>query len=153
MSEVESGQELELLYFPPKQFSPRFGNNIFTVVIDGYEISQAADACFMHHAIYKVSISRGRSVWKVEHRFSDFDRFLTYLLNTYPKTIQPFPPLPAKTWFNIAYDEAFLAERLKELQVFLNDVLVTMNMEKLLNDVKLAEFLEFNHYVCPANNV
>lgn len=134
---------LELLYFPPKQFSPRFGDNIFTVNVDSYErVENFQCGLAAPHVEYIFNVSRGRITYPVKRRFSDIEKFLIYLKEKYPTTKQPFPALPPKTWISVAGDDAFLTERAKLLQICINDLLLTMHIEKILTDEKLTEFLE-----------
>lgn len=137
---------LELLYFPPKQFSPRFGNNIFTVTLETFERVKPIDSCGSKYVVYVLLISRGRSAWAVKRRYSDFEKLLAYLKDKYRLTSQPFPSLPPKTWTSVVNDDFFLQERANELQTFLNELLTTMHMEKVLLDDKLTEFLEFYNF-------
>lgn len=137
---------LELLYFPPKQFSPRFGNNIFTATLENFERVKPIDSCGSKYVVFVVLISRGRSAWAVKRRFSDFEKLLIFLKEKYRFTAQPFPTLPPKTWTSVVNDDDFLQERAIELQTFLNELLTTMHMEKMLLDDKLTEFLEFYNF-------
>ena len=146
--------KLELLYFPPKQFSPRFGDNIFTAIIENYERVKVTDTCFgSPYIVYVIAISRGKSTWAVKRRFSEFEKLLQYLKEKYPKTKQPFPALPPKTWCSAVNDDDFLSERENEMKTLLNEMLTTMHMEKLLLDDHLADFLEYSNYFSKVENI
>jgi len=135
---------LELLYFPPKQFSPRFGDNIFTVNVNNFEREEAFQCGLAAPIVYYlVVVSRGRNMYIVRRRFSEFEALLNYLKAKYPSTKQAFPNLPPKTWISVSGDDAFLQKRCEALQACLNDILLTMHIEKLLTDEKLQEFLDF----------
>lgn len=132
----------ELVYFPPKQFSPRFGDNFFTAVIENYERVKPIDSCSGHYVVYAIGVSRGKHTWIVKRRFKEFEQLLLYLKGKYPNTVQPFPALPAKTCCSVLNDEDFLLARSKELQTFLHEMLLTLHIEKVLLDDKVTEFLE-----------
>ena len=148
-----NSNKLELLYFPPKQFSPRFGENIFTAVIDDYERVKPIDGCASKFVVYNIRISRGRSGWVVKRRFTDFAKLSEYFKEKYKSTAQPFPTLPPKTWVSVVNDDQFLKERMNNLIIFLNEMLTTMHMEKILLDDKLTEFLEFHNNRSTAESI
>lgn len=139
----------ELVYFPPKQFSPRFGDSFFTAQVDNFEATSPTDllsSCLSfcgssRQIVFVILVSRGRDTWEVRRRFSDFERFLKYLKGKYPNTVQPFPALPPKTCFAVADDQDFLFRRAKDLHVFLTETFTTLHMEKLLKDETVLEFL------------
>jgi hypothetical protein len=137
---------MELLYFPPKQFSPRYGDNVFTVNVENFERVKPIDSCASKFVVFVLVISRGRMSYTVKRRFSDFEKFLIYLNDKYPSTKQPFPALPPKTWVSVVGDDAFLSERAKELQKCIDELLTTMHIEKILTDERLTQFLEFNNF-------
>lgn len=142
----------ELVYFPPKQFSPRFGDNFFTVTIENFERVKPIDTCAGQHVVYAVTVQRGRHTWVVKRRFREFDQLLQYLKNKYPNAKQPFPLLPPKTYCSVTTDEDFLMNRMKDLQAFLNEMLLTLHLEKALADDKVTEFIDLHNPVArPAN--
>jgi hypothetical protein len=96
--------------------------------------------------VYVIAVSRGKNTWTVKRRFSEFEKLLKYLKEKYPQTVQPFPPLPPKTCFTVITDDEFLFARTKLLQVFLNELLTTLHMEKLILDTKVVDFLELQNY-------
>ncbi|KAJ1433352.1 Phox homologous domain-containing protein [Ochromonadaceae sp. CCMP2298] len=136
----------DLLYFPLKQFSSRFGENIFTINIGDYERMDSIKSCAGSFVVYHIAVSRGKSSWIVRKRFSEFDLFRSYLVSSYPNVTQQFPPLPAKTLLSVAKDDAFLAERQEQLMSFMDNTLKSLHLEKLLEDPKLADFLEFSSH-------
>lgn len=137
---------MELVYFPPKQFSARFGDNFFTAVMENFERVRPVASCAGKHIVYVIAVSRGKNTWTVKRRFSEFEKLLKYLKEKYPQTVQPFPPLPPKTCFTVITDDEFLFARTKLLQVFLNELLTTLHMEKLILDTKVVDFLELQNY-------
>jgi hypothetical protein len=87
-----------VLYFPPKEFSPRFGSQFFTVTLQGYELVGHPSACGGQYAVYNLQISRGRETWSVQKRFSEFDQLNQSLAQDLDKAIA-IPLLPPKTCF------------------------------------------------------
>mmetsp|Transcript_9111 Transcript_9111/g.18720 ORF Transcript_9111/g.18720 Transcript_9111/m.18720 type:complete len:148 (+) Transcript_9111:116-559(+) len=141
-----SSTALELVYFPPKQFSPRFGDNFFTAQVDNFDHFVPTTCFSAKYVVFIILVSRGRETWEVKRRFSDFERFLLYLKQNYPKTVQPFPTLPPKTCFGVADDHDFLFRRAKDLHVFLTELFTTLHMEKLLKDETVLDFLSLSTY-------
>jgi hypothetical protein len=88
-----------LLYFPPKEFSPRFGDQFFTVIIQGYEIKGHESACGGQYALYHLEVKRGKKRWEIKRRFSDFDRMSHDLLQEIILEQEQIslPRLPPKT--------------------------------------------------------
>jgi hypothetical protein len=134
--------KLELVYFTAKQFSPRFGDNFFTAVVENFEHVKALESCWGNYVVYLIAVSRGRYTWTMKRRFKEFEQFLAYLKEKYPRTTQPFPALPPKTYCSVTNDDNFLINRSKELQTFLDELLKTLHLEKALLDEKVIEFLD-----------
>lgn len=99
----------EILYFPPKEFSPRFGDQFFTATIRGYEILGHPSACGGQYAVYLLEVCRGREKWIIKRRFSEFDRLNISISHNIPSDISVLP-LPPKTCFRTV-DEVELSPR------------------------------------------
>mmetsp|Transcript_17216 Transcript_17216/g.25758 ORF Transcript_17216/g.25758 Transcript_17216/m.25758 type:complete len:113 (+) Transcript_17216:248-586(+) len=94
----------ELLYFPQKQFSPRFGDKFFTVYIRDHAIRGSDSACGGRFAVYKLEVCRGREKWYIYRRYSEFDKMRKELSDEIPANVETLPSLPPKTCFR-AVDE------------------------------------------------
>lgn len=90
--------EKQILYFPPKEFSPRYGDTFFTVEIQNHEIVGHPSACGGQYAIYSLEISQGKRKWIIKKRFREFDSLNQSLHSEISQIIQ-LPPLPPKTCF------------------------------------------------------
>lgn len=129
----------ELLYFPLKQFSPRFGNNFFTFKIESYSLSKTA----LPFVQYTITMYLGKSVWTIERRFSHFVVLSKHLKDSYTVMKKKGPSLPPKTCSRVTGDEKFLQERQKLLGDYLDELLSLLSKEKLLADQKVKSFLGF----------
>lgn len=115
-------------------------------MIDFKKYERLEDSCWSKYAIYNIQVLRGRSTWIIRRRYSEFVILLNYLLDKYPNIKEPFPILPPKTYLNISEDDAFLNDRKQKLTRFLDELLKTMHIEKLLTDPMLIDFLAFSNY-------
>jgi hypothetical protein len=88
----------ELLYFPKKEFSPRFGDTFFTFEIKGHEVQGSSEICGGAYCIYTIEIARGKNRWEIKHRFSDFDK-LQKMLQDELDFAEELPALPPKSCF------------------------------------------------------
>jgi hypothetical protein len=86
MTEISSSslkREESCVYFPPPSFSPRYGDEFFTLKFVGFRLEKnAEDTCMMfvpwldciipqEHALYEIEVRRGnRMPWRVFRRFS-----------------------------------------------------------------------------------
>ena len=104
------------------------------------------DSCWSKYVIYNIQVLRGRSTWMIKRRYSEFVKLLNYLLIKYPTCKEPFPSLPPKTYSNISEDNTFINDRKQKLARFLDELLKTMHIEKLLTDPILIDFLGFCNY-------
>jgi hypothetical protein len=134
---AESNFVPQLLYFPVKQYSARFGKQFFTMEIKDYRI-QGGDACMSSHAVYTIKLQQEKFIWQIHRRFSEFDRLLVQLKQRY--TDVEFPVLPPKTYFNVCTDANFLEERKQKLHEFSNHLLLTASKHRLFSEQKLLEF-------------
>ena len=130
----------ELLYFPLKQFSPRFGDNFFSFKMESHTLSKTT----FPFVVYKITMYLGKSTWTIERRFSHFVSLSNYLKETYPVLVKQAPSLPPKTCSRVTNDEKFLAEREQLLSEYLDALLALLSKEKLLADEKVKSFLGFS---------
>ena len=113
-----------LLYFPIKQFSPRFGDCFFTVEILSFKKMKASSSiCIIGDVIfYEISVKRGKQSWTVFRRYNEF----AALFNSLEQEISSSSAtaFPQKSFFNnIIYNPNFLEKRMKELEVILDKIL------------------------------
>jgi hypothetical protein len=133
----------ELLYFPIKQFSPRFGDNFFTCTIERF-IPCDSDVCFVTNYItFNLKVSLGRENWDIERRFSEFVTLINYIREQYPQFQTSLPATPPKTCFRVLTDEKFLNERKDKLCELLDELLRLLSREKVVSDRKVLDFLGF----------
>lgn len=131
----------ELLYFPRQQFSPRFGDHIFTVDIISHRIANRLDCLCRKSSVvlYKVLIKQGKKEWYIEKRFSEF----IYLFDNIKlsPSFRESKIIPTKTWFH-STDKSFLEQREDQLLIALDCALKdlsTQGKQALIN----SEILEF----------
>lgn len=134
---TESSSVPQILYFPIKQYSARFGKQFFTMEVKDYRI-QDGDACMASYAVYSISLQQEKFMWQIHRRFSDFDRLLHQLKQKYSDI--EFPELPPKTYFTVCTDAGFLDQRKRLLNEFSNQLLLTASKHRLFSDPKLLEF-------------
>jgi hypothetical protein len=134
----------ELLYFPVKQFSPRFGDNFFTCTVERFKPCDS-DVCFVANYItFSLNVSLGRKSWEIERRFSEFVTLINYIKEQYPKLRTSLPAVPPKTCFRVLTDEAFLTERKNKLCELLDELMRVLSREKVVSDQKVLDFLGFS---------
>lgn len=150
----------ELLYFPKKEFSPRFGDTFFTFDIKGHEIQGRSDVCGGAYCTYTIEIARGKRRWEVKHRFSDFDK-LQNMLRGEIDFAQDLPALPPKTCFRTVDEvlfviililcyltntllQSFLQTRQEQLFAYMEGVLKVVSDRKVIftHALSLRNFLE-----------
>jgi len=82
----------------------------------------------------------------VHRRYTDFFNLLSSLQSIYTHTNQPFPELPPKDYITPKDDINFIKERKIKLNIFLDELLKTMHIERLLDNHYLADFLDFDTF-------
>jgi hypothetical protein len=134
-----------VLYFPIKQFSPRFGDDFFTFEIKAFEVIHSDSCCgFASYVIYTIDLQRGKRKWRMKYRFSKFEELHKHLLVTTSIVPIDLPKLPSKTYFPVTADQDFLEKRMKELSVYLDALLKRLSEEGDLENTCAAEFLNLN---------
>jgi hypothetical protein len=137
--------DTKLLYFPLKQFSPRFGPTFFTFQITDFSKKVVDDGiCSMCRGkeviFYDIEVRRGRKQWKIQRRYSDF-LSLTIILNS--SELQKMKSItPPRTIFYITNDREFLEARRKDLEAFLEGYLRVLAEEDtdLSQNLTVLEF-------------
>ncbi|CAK1553174.1 unnamed protein product [Leptosia nina] len=100
------------------------------IPIVGYEVMEER----ARFTIYKLKVEDDKrdQSWLVFRRYTDFVRLYNRIKSEHPNIILP---LPGKRWFRDNFEPAFLEERVRGLQVFINAVL-----NKLPNHSMVREF-------------
>ncbi|CAG9790468.1 unnamed protein product [Diatraea saccharalis] len=100
------------------------------VPIVGYEVMEER----ARFTIYKLKVEDDKrdQSWLVFRRYTDFVRLYSRIKAERPNIVLP---LPGKRWFRDNFEPAFLEERVRGLQIFINAILY-----KLPNDPVVREF-------------
>ncbi|CAH2237867.1 sorting nexin-16 [Pararge aegeria] len=100
------------------------------IPIVGYEVMEER----ARFTIYKLKVEDDKrdQSWLVFRRYTDFVRLYNRVKNQQPNLMLP---LPGKRWFRDNFEPAFLEERVRGLQIFVNAVL-----SKLPNHPVVREF-------------
>lgn len=100
------------------------------IPIVGYEVMEER----ARFTIYKLKVEDDKrdQSWLVFRRYTDFVRLYNRIKNEHPNIILP---LPGKRWFRDNFETAFLEERVRGLQIFVNAIL-----HKLPNNTVVREF-------------
>lgn len=100
------------------------------IPIVGYEVMEER----ARFTIYKLKVEDDKrdQSWLVFRRYTDFVRLYTRIKSELPNILLP---LPGKRWFRDNFEPAFLEERVRGLQIFVNAVLL-----KLPNHPVVREF-------------
>src|SRR5690242_3137595 len=140
-----------MLYFPKNQFSPRYGDQFYTIDLIGNDVEKDEGAfpfCVRgcsHHIEYKVLLKQGTESWTVKHRYNDFVELHKKLHSEFANKPHsfPIPELPPKTYLRVLDDQSFIITRQKELESFLDKVLSMISQKGLMLPTCLEEFLKF----------
>ena len=137
------------MYFPVKEFSPRYGDSFFTFEFQGYHAVD--NGCFNRYIVYDIKVTRGRNSWSVKRRFSQVHALGSVCLkmlasgatNSNLTTIgKPPLSLPPKTYCTIDIeDKDFLRSRQASLFSFLDSLLKQLSANNLTNTIEVLEFL------------
>jgi len=134
------------LFFPPSQWSARYGIQFFTVVIPKvFVIKDYEKGSKGSYAVYQIEIKRGRQVIVRKYRYSQFADFHQALLRSSIAIIlqQAKIYLPAKTWFkNVS--PSFLDQRRQELEKYLHRLL---QFKYSPREAIVQKFLALNEFV------
>jgi hypothetical protein len=147
MADQKQG-DLELLYFPLKQFSPRFGPTFFSFRISRFERRLLEDdSCLSCNngspvIYFEIDVYRGNKTWKVYRRFRQFAALVNLI--SYEDRKELISSLPPKTWCRVTDDNDFLNLRMAKLDAFTGLFLTTLSKNKrnLSGEKTVLEFLE-----------
>ena len=139
MSDVEGGSAagpsspLPELYFEPKLWSPRYGSNFYTAVIES--VGVGVGGVDPSAAYYQVKVQWGGKTQTLARRYSEFHTLhqgLRAARAQEPDTANLFPP---KTWF-ASVDPELLETRRLQLGAWLDDVLSRTKENASREDVR-----------------
>ena len=138
-----------LLYFPTKQFSPRFGDCFFTVSILSFKKMRASSTlCSIGDVIfYEIEVKRGRLTWTVLRRYNEFAALYKSLEKEEMSTSDVPTSFPKKSVYScLIYDKKFLELRRKELEVILDKILTAASTRSvaITNFTAVTTFLELS---------
>ena len=118
------------LYFEPKAWSHRYGDDYFTVTIPAAKIVPGGGARVKkgQHGAFVLEGKRGDRTWRVERRYSEFSRLHARGTAGAPAPAPDAPPgvppkLPPKTLWWTAQDGPFLERRRQALEAYLHGLL------------------------------
>ncbi|CAG9577608.1 unnamed protein product [Danaus chrysippus] len=99
------------------------------IPIVGYEVMEER----ARFTIYKLKVEDDKrdQSWLVFRRYTDFVRLYNRLKNEQPNIMLP---LPGKRWFRDNFETAFLEERVRGLQVFVNAILSKLPNHKIVRE-------------------
>lgn len=143
------GTSASLLYFPIKQFSPRFGDCFFTVEILSFKTMRASSSlCCIHNVVfYEIEVKRGRLTWTVCRRYNEFAALFKSLDKEDMSSSDLTMAFPKKSLYNnMVYDEKFLDTRKKELEIVLDKILTAASTRSvaITSFTAVTSFLELN---------
>jgi len=129
------------MFFPPKNWSRRFGTQFFTLLVDGTQIVD--DGTGERHANYIIIVKRGKQEKRVRRRYSEFHEYhrLLVRLSTHARRCT-FPP---KTWFRNLSDD-FLSERKQQLEKYLQNVLCDQRIARHHYTISFLKLNDFRSY-------
>ena len=139
-----------LLYFPIKQFSPRFGNCFFTVEIISFTRKKATtrSCCVSDVIFYEVEVKRGRMAWRVFRRYSEFASLFESLdKEDISPASNPAVPFPRKSFYRTyLHDPVFLELRKNQLEAVLDRILTAASTRSvaITHCTAITSFLELN---------
>lgn len=82
------------VFFPPDQFSPRFGTDYFTVLLEECNLVETDRCCLPCQTTtpeFELKVQCGRECWKVYRKRSDFEALQSKLRSAGAAAI-PLPP-------------------------------------------------------------
>lgn len=141
-----SSSSPSLMYFPFKEFSPRYGDNFFTMKFEDYRIVDSG--CFTRYIVFDIAVRRGKRLWIISKRFSEIyalgncciASLPTELTRTIAATI---PTLPPKTFCSVNVDDKeFIEERQAVLERFLDELLKYMSAVKMIGSKEIGDFFQ-----------
>ena len=135
---LAAGGAAPQLFFEPKAWSRRYGDDFFTVTIPTHKIvnnkdgaataAQASKVSRGTHGAFVIQGRRGDLTWHVERRYSEFVRLHARGTAGAPPTAPDAPPaapatLPPKSLWWTAQDQKFLERRRSSLEAYLHRLL------------------------------
>ena len=112
------------MYFPPSQFSARFGTQFFTLEITEYKIieEKTNSSKNIKFAVYKFEVKRGKQIKILYYRYSEIRELHEFLCSSPMGSVANLCKFPSKTMFK-NLDNKFLYQRRKQLQLYFHQLL------------------------------
>jgi hypothetical protein len=143
---------LNLSFVPKKQYDEKeYGPQYFTMEMKDYSMKGEDYCLFDSYAIYKMVFQRGKVRWTEFRRYSEFDAFHTYLVETYQYQAQEsFPDLPPKSFFKRTA-ENFLESRRILLGKYVNILLSLATKYGFVMDHNVLDFFSIDPHIEVSN--
>ncbi|ETO28594.1 hypothetical protein RFI_08538 [Reticulomyxa filosa] len=135
------------MYFPPSQFSHRFGAQFFTVEIPEFQLVEDKES-HKTYAIFKFVVKRGRQTRVMYYRYSEILQLHDYLCSTSLGLIASICNFPGKT-LRPKLDQSFLEKRRVALEEYFHKLLCNgRHISQLPNVQKFLQLdkFEVNEY-------
>ena len=114
------------MYFPPSQFSHRFGTQFFTLEITEYKVIDEQispdSKKTSKFAVFKFEVKRGKQVKILYYRYSEIRELHEYLCASPLGVVANMCKFPSKTFFK-NLENKFLNQRRKQLQSYFHQLL------------------------------
>ena len=114
------------MYFPPGQFSHRFGTQFFTLEITEYKVIEeridSSSNKTIKFAVFKFEVKRGKQKKILYYRYSEIREMHEFLCGSPMGAVANLCKFPSKTMFK-NLDNKFLNQRRKQLQSYFHQLL------------------------------
>ena len=128
------------VYFPVSEFSTRYGEQFFTVSMEGGVIFDASPQMGSKHVRYALRIMYGQKSHVVHHRYSEFLALHHKLvpLGLQSKVVR-VPPKTCSRLFKDPFDPNFIERRAEGLYTYLHSV---MQDRTAIDSALVRDFLD-----------
>mmetsp|Transcript_1381 Transcript_1381/g.1862 ORF Transcript_1381/g.1862 Transcript_1381/m.1862 type:complete len:147 (+) Transcript_1381:104-544(+) len=131
------------MYFPPSQFSHRFGTQFYTIEITETRVINDNDTNDTY-VVYKFTVKRGKQSKTIYYRYSEIRQLHEYLCSTNAGAIANLCIFPPKTWFK-RLDNKFISKRKKSLAKYFHQLL--SSSRSISNIPCMRRFLQLDNFV------
>ena len=132
-----------MIYFPHRAWSRRYGNDFFTVKWEGWKLATEDVCCSKRqYAIFDVRIFAGDNSWSLNFRMKSLYELWDAVYEHIDRNL-PYEAPPRKTLFRNT-DEAFLNDRMKKIEYFLDKLLAQYNAGTTMLKIPIDEAFGLN---------